>query len=309
MITINSAPTSSVGYSRWWQFSTLHPLLGGKFVATFQDNAIFVLDPLNGVVVGAAVLKNAIKSISTSGGFLYILCDAKSKAIVRVAVHHSFVTMESETQRYLHSNVSSPCISVNNSPMGSLESLTKDVDKKLTITDSLQSTRNCIKEDLSHDDFKPCNQQIDSHEDLALTTDSKLSHDIPTVCVTEPVERTLNYFKTNVSLCVEDPAEIEHLDEEDSTPLGVNSESTLLLTETTSTTPISVSTSNTTVDKSDMKQQENSESSYTGSEDIREHSRRVRMSQSAEDGIVAGSKSHRRRRKGKGKKISSATSN
>lgn len=43
-------------------------------------------------------------------------------------------------------------------------------------------------------------------------------------------------------------------------------------------------------------------------EDVKEHSRRVRMSQSAGDDIVAGNKSHRKRKKTKGKKISSATS-
>ena len=47
---------------------------------------------------------------------------------------------------------------------------------------------------------------------------------------------------------------------------------------------------------------------HTGFESILEHSRRVRMSQSARDDVVANSKSHRKRRKGKGKKFSSATS-
>ena len=97
-------------------------MLNGKFIVTFQDDAVFVLDPLNGITVGAAVLNSGIKSISTSGGFLYILC---GKAIVRVVVHHSLITTY---KKPLLSNQSTPCVSVTSSPMGSIENLLKRTD-------------------------------------------------------------------------------------------------------------------------------------------------------------------------------------
>lgn len=58
----------------------------------------------------------------------------------------------------------------------------------------------------------------------------------------------------------------------------------------------------------DLTTTEDVDDTYTGFESIREHSRRVRMSQSAGDDVVANSRSHRKRKKGKGKKLSSATS-
>ena len=101
-------------------------MLDGKYVVTFQDNTVFVLDPLKGTVVGISAFKTNVKSVCTSGGFLYILCESKQKAIVRVAVHHSLVTLESERKGHSLSNRSSPCTSVRSSPLGSLESVVTD---------------------------------------------------------------------------------------------------------------------------------------------------------------------------------------
>lgn len=122
-VMFNSIRTSPLCFSRSWQFSTLQSMLGGKFVITFQGSTLFVLDSMNGVVVGAAILKHNIKSVSISGGSLYILTSAVSKAaIVRVGVHYSYVTVENEPRKLL-SAWSTPSTSVNNSPMGSLENL------------------------------------------------------------------------------------------------------------------------------------------------------------------------------------------
>lgn len=133
-VAISSIPTSSICFSRLWQFTTLHPMLNGKFVVTFQDNTVFVLDPLNGITAGAAILKSGIKSISTSGGFLYILC---GKTIVRVVVHHSLTTMYKETKKQLLSNQSTPCASVTNSPIGSVENLLKTADQDQEVVEEL----------------------------------------------------------------------------------------------------------------------------------------------------------------------------
>lgn len=122
-VVFNSIPTSPLCFSRSWQFSTLQEMLGGKFVITYQGSTLFVLDSMNGVVVGAAILKHNIKSVSISGGSLYILTSAIAKAaIVRVGVHYSYVTVENEPRKLL-SAWSTPSTSVNNSPMGSLENL------------------------------------------------------------------------------------------------------------------------------------------------------------------------------------------
>ena len=122
-VVFNSIATSPLCFSRSWQFSTLQGMLGGKFVITFHGSTLFVLDSMNGLVVGAAILKHDIKSVSTSGGSLYILSSAMSKAaIVRVGVHYSYVTVENEPRKLL-SALSTPSTSVNNSPIGSLENL------------------------------------------------------------------------------------------------------------------------------------------------------------------------------------------
>lgn len=128
-VIINSIPTSPLSFSRLWQFSTLHAMIGGRFIVTFQENALFIVDPMNGVIVGSVVLQDAIKSISTSGGFLYILSSSAVKAIVRVAVHHSYVTMECE-KIPLQSAFSTPSTSVHNSPVGSLENLVNGVARR-----------------------------------------------------------------------------------------------------------------------------------------------------------------------------------
>ena len=124
-VVVNSVPTASAEFFRSWQFSTLHPMLEGKFVATFQDKALFILDPRNGAVVGVTMFRDQIKSVATSGGFLYVL----STRLVRIAVHHAYVTMEYEPKK-LNSTVSTPCTSVGNSPMGSLEHLAAEAEYK-----------------------------------------------------------------------------------------------------------------------------------------------------------------------------------
>ncbi len=129
-LVINSISTAPLHFNRLWQFSTLHPWLGGKYVVTFYDSTIFVLDPINGLLVGAATLLASIKSVSISGGFLYIL--SASKSIVRVAMHHSYVTKTYDWGKKLKFTAYT---SVSNSPMGSLERLL-DLEKASTILSS-----------------------------------------------------------------------------------------------------------------------------------------------------------------------------
>lgn len=184
-VVINSVPTSPLCFSRSWQFSTLHPMLGGKFVVTFQENTIFVLDPVNGVIVGAASLKDNIKSVSMSGGFLYILSGAVSKAIFRVAVHHSYVTMECEPAKHLRSTLSTPSSSVNNSPKGSLENLCKDPGWSSTEMNLKIEKDPCTREVNKPEpsvDVKDLNLLA---EDLVCTNEFD---DLPIIRLTEPVE-------------------------------------------------------------------------------------------------------------------------
>lgn len=177
-IAIDSIATSSLCFSRLWQFSTLHPMLDGRFVISFQENTIFVLDPINGVIVGVAVLKSTIKSVSASGGFVYILSDAVSKSIVRVALHHSFISMEIESKRQLQSNLSTPCTSANTSPIGSLESIFKGAERT---TDSLQADK----------DVKESQVNCTSNESSTLAGQAKVSPSLaaslPTIHISEPV--------------------------------------------------------------------------------------------------------------------------
>ena len=124
-VTVTSVPTVPLQYSRSWQFTTLHPWLKGKFVVTHHEHTVFVLDPVNGVLVGASTFQEHVLSVSISGGFLYILLAAtSSKSIVRVALHHSYVPVEDILKKPF------PCEVNISSPSSSLENLLREADSE-----------------------------------------------------------------------------------------------------------------------------------------------------------------------------------
>lgn len=332
-VVIHSIPTSPPSFSRSWQFSTLYPMLGGRFVVTVQENTLFILDSISRVIVGVAALNNSIKSVSTSGGFVYVL--TKETVIVRVAVHHSYVTTENESKKL--STLSAPT-SVNNSPMGSVESL-KDSEECVI---SVEAESNlCAKQHENLDDKKslPIQLQVEDKECSAIPASdvTQLSVDvIPTVCVSEwdaSHDELLEHDQASqVSVSsLKSEAQSERLDREDlKASLAEDSEPEISrhFDEIGSDEDASAC-STTTVQNSEMtllpilqggpltqvitdKEHELSEklgSTVTQLDDVNEHSRRLRMSLAARDDIVADSKSHRKRKKRyKGKKLSSAAS-
>ena len=330
-VVFNSVPTSSVQFSRSWQFSTLHPILGGKFIVTFQEKILLILDPRNGAVLGVAALQHDIKSVVPSGGFLYVL----SKVPVRVAVHHSYVTMEYEPKRLLRSTLSTPCTSVGNSPLGSLENLAKEAQSGKEFDD------HCVSEPLLKDKQAGNDTELvstacpvkDSIESYAVMPAAGSPNTLPlpgndewedkcdphlesSVCehivITHP-ESIAAHVEEEVpdseEVCKRgEQSEEASADGEDMTNLSVHSGQGLKLELLK---PALGKLSNMLSPPSPTKPASREEhSDEDGDVDgAKEEARRLRMAQAAGDDIIANNKSHRkRRRRTKGKKISSAAS-
>lgn len=338
-VLVHSVSTSPANFSRSWQFSTLHPMLGGKFVVSLHENALFVLDSRSGVVVGVSVFMDPIKSISTSGGFLYILSNVASKSTVllRVAVHYSYVTTEREPWKL---QITTPT-SVNNSPLGSLESLVKGTVTPLHDQCARQDQSTAEKNN-PHVVEAICPNDVSGQSEgdhVALPT----VHEVFSAAITEPampqeeleeqvVSRSVQVL---VSPCNED---LKTGDAEESPPvihtvgsseedasveheLNIEVDTGDLLKPTFGNTLLSVPQKGPlTPGVTDHQEcSEEGGSTIVQFDDSNEQSRRLRMSQAAEDDIVANSKSHdskshdskshrKRRRRVKGKKLSSAAS-
>lgn len=61
-----------------------------KFVVTYHESTLWVLDPTTSTVVGVLCLEHKISSIATSGKFVYVLCDGIARPLARFTVHPSF---------------------------------------------------------------------------------------------------------------------------------------------------------------------------------------------------------------------------
>lgn len=305
-------------------------MLSGKFVVTFQENTLFILDSMNGVVVGVAVFKDNIKSISTSGGFLYILTDIG--VIVRAVVHYSYVTAESEPWKPPKSTPTS----VNNSPLGSSECLVKGMEKlRGTMNEGVCDSHERQQENAylgvekSHNQASPLGDVI-----------AEVPEGVPTVhiilCSVEDSvgEQVIHQDLEGITrLTSAESSTSEPYNEDLKT--GSAGESKVAITDHESRMEVDTEARmeadtigkgvDTTLGKSQLSlpqqnlhaREETKEveildelgGAVTRFDDTNEQSRRVRMSQAAGEDIVADSKSHRKRRKKvKGKKLSSAAS-
>lgn len=277
-------------------------MLGGKFIVSLHDNILFVLDAMSGVVVGSVAFRESIKSISTSGGFLYILTNVASKGtvIVRVAVHHSFVTADSEQWKALSPAATSVNCSPVGTPMGSSECLIKDIQELPRVINE-QMCDESVQGRLTVEKSR-VQQPGDSIESLASGC-----IDPPTILVsveksmTETVSQDLAEIPTRFS----SKSNSEGLKLQDDS-LVIDYESVQKADTMDLLQPIQ---SSVTQIQPEAKEQKDSDSIFTTFDANNEQSRRVRMSQATNDEIVADSKSHRRKRKKvKGKKLSSAGS-
>jgi hypothetical protein len=270
-------------------------MLGGKFVVTFHNNTLFILDSINGMVVGVVVFKDGIKSVSTSGGFLFILTNGVSKGtvIVRVAVHYSYVTAKSEVLKLPRSATSS----VSNSPMGSCESLIRDelpgvVDEGLCDSTKQHESLDQIVDssDDQHHEATPLSDVVtEMPVNVFAALPTVLISDVAQDTVTEPVVHIDVIGSTHVTSesCVEELSETVNFDARIEAGSKNLRQATLVPQE---------GSSNEVLDKSGIAKSD-------------DKSRRVRMTQAAGDDIVAGNKTHRKRRKKtKGKKLSSVAS-
>ena len=337
-IAINSIFASSVQYSRLWQFSTLHAMLDGKFIVTFHENVLFLLDPRNGTVLGATAFQSDVKAVVTSGGFLYILCDT----LVRVAVHHSYVTMEYETKRILNSTVSTPCTSVGNSPLGSLENL-EDVQRKDNFdsqylnepsrseergTDLTSTTNNVSESVIFPSTTVSIVERGESSpqplEDYAAAPDPGLECEDLQVDTTASRYASKEELDSPISTCHDEANEKGHFekcgdqfsemssdDNKEASSENIKFGQGLmidLLKPTLGKLPNLLSPP--TPIKPLTSESEESSNKDKDVDTLKEQARHLRMAQAAGDDILADTKSHRKRRKKavKGKKISSAAS-
>lgn len=345
-------------------------------MVTFHENVIFVLDPVNGAVVGVAILQDAIRSLSISGGFLYILSNAPSKALVRVALHHAYVTMEYDVKKELKFSLYGSATNINSS-QDSLESLFKGNTELPTkepgaVNENLQlltlderrtpsehdakgqqpptetsTEKGMLPSDITNspsDDStleRPEDWPIEAsctscEKDCVAPRDSFHKHCLGEACEIQDDLSVAKFHKSrreqgeNEDSLVpdqSDPAieEITFPSEKVDFGSKIRSEVKDLLKPTLEKVSQFLSVPNPAANVqqevgekepeqylSDEGEVESTDIAHETTDlpvDIKEQSRRLRMSQAAGDNVVAGSKSHRKRkRRIKGKKLSSATS-
>ena len=73
-----------------WTFSLVLSWLQ-RFIVTYHEHTLCVLDPQTSTVVGVMCLEHQITSIATSGKFVYVLCNGIARPLARFTVHPSYL--------------------------------------------------------------------------------------------------------------------------------------------------------------------------------------------------------------------------
>lgn len=84
-----SSPSTSLEFSDSWQFTLVHTWLD-KFIVTFHNNLLWVLDSENIEVAGVLAVQHKITCVATSGNHIYVLCGKASRPLARFTIHPSF---------------------------------------------------------------------------------------------------------------------------------------------------------------------------------------------------------------------------
>ena len=67
-----------------------------RFILTFHNNTLFVLDPEEGKIIGVLSLQCSISGLAASGGHIFLLCQAaNSRKIIKLSIHPSLVKLRS----------------------------------------------------------------------------------------------------------------------------------------------------------------------------------------------------------------------
>ena len=67
-----------------------------RFILTFHNNTLFVLDPEEGNIIGVLSLQCSISCLTTSGGHVFLMCQAtNSRKIIKLSIHPSLVKLTS----------------------------------------------------------------------------------------------------------------------------------------------------------------------------------------------------------------------
>lgn len=83
------SPSASLEFSDSWQFTLVHTWLD-KFIITFHNNLLWVLDSENIEVAGVLAVQHKITCVATSGSHIYVLCGKASRPLARFTIHPSF---------------------------------------------------------------------------------------------------------------------------------------------------------------------------------------------------------------------------
>lgn len=281
-------------------------------MVSFQESNLFTLDSMNGVVVGVAVFNDSIKSISTSGGFLYILSNAVTKSpVIRIAVHYSYVTTEWKPL------LSTPSTSVNNSPMGSLESLTSGKTTGAPQFEKPDFVHSQQAAEQSAHSIVPCMHETSSADPSQDSMMPHFSHEeqIPDQFNSaQPPPPVLESFNDDLKTRdIEEIGPVLYSDVGSTKGASVDYvvrmeadrpdllEPTLLLSVPQRSSPArAVPEEQEVLDEWDI--------TVTQFDETNEQSRRLQMSQASGEDIVADKSHRKRKKKVKGNKLSSATS-
>jgi hypothetical protein len=93
-----------------------------RFILTFHNNTLFVLDPEEGNIIGVLSLQCSISALATSGGHIFLMCQAtNSRKIIKLSIHPSLVKLRST--QFLNAGRFAGNLSAASSRAGSREAL------------------------------------------------------------------------------------------------------------------------------------------------------------------------------------------
>ena len=101
-----------------------------RFILTFHNNTLFILDPEEGNIIGVLSLQCSISALATSSGHIFLICQpaTNSRKIIKLSIHPSLVKLRSTP--FLNAGRFAGNLSAASSRAGSREALDQiHVDK------------------------------------------------------------------------------------------------------------------------------------------------------------------------------------
>ena len=96
-VSTHTWSTSSPRFADTWQLSLVLPWLH-RFIVSYQEHTIWILDPSTSTVVGALYLEPSITYIATHGKFIYVLCSGTARPLARFTAPLSYLKSLKESK-------------------------------------------------------------------------------------------------------------------------------------------------------------------------------------------------------------------